>query len=129
MVKKVICVIFIAMILFGLAITEIILLNKFIADFDDSVNELIVEYEEKKDNIIDVVPNIINLKSKWDKTENALCLMFNHKDMTSITDCLSKLLSYTKNNNYDDGVVELYLLKEYSEKNPNIMGCNINNIL
>ncbi len=129
MVKKFISVLIIAVLLFGLATTEVVLVNKFIIDLDKEVDELIIEYEENKDDVVSVVPHIQSLKGKWDKNENALCLMFNHKDMTSITDCISRLLTYTENNNYDDGIVELNLLKEYSEKNPHIMGCNFNNIL
>ncbi len=129
MVKKLISVIIILVILFGLAITEIILVGNFINELDEEVSELIVEYEENKDNVINVLPHLEELKFKWDKAEHHLCLMFNHKDMTSITDCLSRVLSYTTQNNYEEGYVELHLLKEYSEKNPHIMGCNWNNIL
>lgn len=129
MVKKLICVIVIAIILFGLAITEIVLIENLLIDMDNKIDVLLVEYEENKDDITSTIPSIITIKNEWDDAENALCLMFNHKDMSSVTDCISRLLSFTINNNYDDGIVELRLLKEYSEKNPHIMGCNIHNIL
>ncbi len=129
MVKKFISVLIISIILFGLAITELVLVTKFIKELDSDVSNLMIEYEANKDNITSVVPDIKILKDKWDSHEHSLCLMFNHKDMTSITDCISKLLSYTENGNYEEGYVELHLLKEYSEKNPHIMGCNWNNIL
>lgn len=129
MVKKLVCVIVIAILLFGLAITETVLIENLLIDIDDKIDHLLVEYEVNKEDVTVTIPEIEKIKNEWDEAENALCLMFNHKDMSSVTDCISRLLSFTKINNYDDGIVELRLLKEYSEKNPHIMGCNIHNIL
>ena len=127
--KKLVCVIVIAILLFGLAITETVLIENLLIDIDDKIDHLLVEYEVNKEDVTVTIPEIEKIKTEWDEAENALCLMFNHKDMSSVTDCISRLLSFTKINNYDDGIVELRLLKEYSEKNPHIMGCNIHNIL
>ena len=128
MVKKAVCVIIIAIILFGLAITELVLVESFIIDLDNQIDNLIIEYEENKNNIIKVVPSIEKIKTKWDNAENLLCLMFNHKDTSCLTDSITRLLAYTKNDNYEEGFVELSVLKEYSEKNTSIMGCNLDNI-
>lgn len=55
--------------------------------------------------------------------------MFNHKDLSTITDTLSRLSSSVNNNDYDNAIIEVNLLKEYSEKNRHIMGFNLQNLL
>ena len=129
MVKKALPIIIIGILLFGLAFTEVFVVNKIITDLDESVGSLMEKYDNNQTDITVLLPELENLKSKWDKQESTLCLMFNHKDMSSITDCISRLTSYTILNDYDDAYTEIRLLKEYTEKNPHIMGCNIHNIL
>lgn len=127
--KKALPIIIIAILLFGLAFTEVFVVKDIITDLDNNVAELVEKYETNMDDITVLLPELESLKAKWDKQENMLCLMFNHKDMSNITDCISRLTSYTILNDYDDAYTEVRLLKEYTEKNPHIMGCNIHNIL
>lgn len=129
MVKKALPIIIIAILLFGLAFTEVFVVKDIITDLDENVGILVEKYDENRDDITVLLPELQSLKAKWDKQESMLCLMFNHKDMASLTDCISRLTSYTILNDYDDAYTEVRLLKEYTEKNPHIMGCNIHNIL
>ena len=55
--------------------------------------------------------------------------MFNHKDLSAITDSLTRLKSYIYNNDYDNAVAEVDLLNEYARKNRHIMGFNMQNLL
>ena len=50
-------------------------------------------------------------------------------DLSTITDTLSRLSSSVTNNDYDNAIIEVNLLKEYSEKNRHIMGFNMQNLL
>lgn len=129
MVKRLITIIVIALLLLGLGITECIVVNNFITDIDAQVSELIPLYEDNKDDITFLTEKAKSIEAKWDKNERILCLMFNHKDIGVLTDTMTRVVEYTKQNNYDDAIVELHILKEYTEKNHTIMGCNIHNIL
>lgn len=129
MVKRLITVIVIAVLLVALGIVECVLVNNFIVSIDKQVNELIPLYEENKDDITVLTDKAIAIEKKWDDNEQILCLMFNHKDIGVLTDTMTRLVEYTKQNNYDDAIVEINVLKEYAEKNHTIMGCNIHNIL
>ena len=129
MVKRAITVVIFAVVLFALGLTECIMVKKVVTKLDTSVGELVTKYEANKDNVVPLLADIDTIKDNWDSHENTLCLIFNHKDMSIITDGLSKLRTYTENNDYDNGIVELKLLKINTEKQPHIMGFNIHNIL
>lgn len=129
MVKRAIMVLVIAVLLFTMAIVECILVDKFITKIDNEVGALFPVYEENKDDISILTEDANKIEQQWDKNEQLLCLMFNHKDIGAMTDSLTRLVEYTKQNNYDDAIVELNVLKEYTEKNHTIMGFNIHNIL
>ena len=128
MVKRMITMIVVAILLIALAITELVLVKTFINDIETDVNNLVVEFEENKEDISILTPRILNIKENWDSKEQVLCLMFNHKDMSMLTDSITRVAEYCKQNNYDDGIVELRILQEYAHKNHNIMGFNFNNI-
>lgn len=129
MVKRLIAVIVIAVLLITLGIVECVLVNNFIVSIDKQVEALIPLYEENKDDITILTSQAEEIEKKWDDNEQILCLMFNHKDIGVLTDTMTRLVEYTKQNNYDDAIVEINVLKEYAEKNHTIMGCNIHNIL
>ena len=129
MVKRTITMIIVTLLLLGLATTEVILVKNFINDIEDDVNHLVIEFQENKEDITTLTPLIENIQLKWDNKEQLLCLMFNHKDMSMLTDCITRVSEYCKQNNYDDGIVEVKILQEYAKKNHNIMGFNFNNIL
>lgn len=128
MVKRTIMMIIVTLLLLGLAVTELILVKNFINTIESDVNQLVVHFEENKEDISVLTPEIEKIHSNWDSKEQILCLMFNHKDMSMLTDSITRVAEYCKQNNYDDGIVELRILQEYAHKNHNIMGFNINNI-
>lgn len=129
MVKKALPVIIIALLLLTLAIVEIIYVNNIVRDIDKEVGQLVTLYEKNEDDITIILPELDKVKDKWKKNEAILCYIFNHRDMSMITDSLSKLSSYTRVNDYEDAYTEVRLLKEYTEKSPRIMSFNIHNVL
>ena len=84
---------------------------------------------EHKDNLSIILPKVDSIKSDWDQVEPTLCLMFNHKDLSSITDTLAMYRAFVYNNDYDNAIAEISLLKEYAEKNDHVMGFNLQNLL
>ena len=127
--KKAIVVIITVLVLLSFGLAECLFVKDIVTSLDDSVGALLDKYEENKDDVTNLITDIDSIKENWDKHENTLCLIFNHKDMSVITDGLSRLKSYTINNDYENGIVELKLLKTNTEKQPHVMGFNIHNIL
>lgn len=129
MVKRMISMIIVATALIGLAITELVLVKNFINILENNVNQLVILFEDNKDDISVLTPQIEEIERHWDSQEQILCLMFNHKDMSMVTDSIIRVKEYCQQNNYADGIVELKILQQYAHKNHNIMGFNFNNIL
>lgn len=127
--KKALIVIILSVLLLGLATYELIAVDKIISQLEIMTVQLQVEISENEDNVIDTSTSVDEVKSFWSKHEENLCLMFNHKDLSTITDTLSRLSSSVNNNDYDNAIIEVNLLKEYSEKNRHVMGFNLQNLL
>ena len=117
------------MLLLSLAIWEAVAVNGVISNLSDSIDLIINDFENHKNDITVLSKDVSEIKSFWDDRECTLCLMFNHKDLSDVTDSLNKLKTYTDLNDYDDALTELYLLKNFSSKATHIMGFNIHNIL
>lgn len=129
MVKRTIIAITLFLLLTSLATYEVIAVNNIITKLDSKTKELQIEIVNNKENVSNVSNNVFELKQFWDKHEHNLFLMFNHKDLSIITDSLTRLYTYVSYNNFDDAVTEVNVLKEYTEKNELIMGFNFQNIL
>ena len=127
--KRAITIVVLFVLLIVLATYELVMVDKIITKLDNLTLTIQTEIKNNKDDITVATNSITETKSFWDKHEDNLCLMFNHKDLSTITDTLSRLLSYAENNDYDYAIVEANLLKEYSEKNRHIMGFNMQNFL
>ena len=127
--KKIICISIITIILFSFAIFELIQVNTITQYLDNKVSTLPILYENNKDDISILTDRVQEISDYWNKYEDGLCLIFSHKDLSSTTDSLTKLLAYTKNNDYNNAIAEITLLKEIAEKNYHIMGFNIHNVL
>ena len=127
--KRTITIVVLFVLLIVLATYELVMVDKIITKLDNLTLTIQTEIKNNKDDITVATNSITETKSFWDKHEDNLCLMFNHKDLSTITDTLSRLLSYAENNDYDNAIVEANLLKEYSEKNRHIMCFNMQNFL
>ena len=128
MVKRTIIMIIVAILLLGLGIVELIWVSNLINGIESDINQLVIDFDINKDDITVLTTDIEKIQKNWDSKEQILCFMFNHKDMSMLTDGITRVAEYCKQNNYKDGVVELRILQEYAHKNHNIMGFNINNI-
>ncbi len=127
--KRGIFMITLTVLLLSLAIWEAVAVNGVISNLSDSIDLIIDDFENHKNDITVLSKDVSEIKSFWDDRECTLCLMFNHKDLSDVTDSLNKLKTYTDLNDYDDALTELYLLQNFSSKATHIMGFNIHNIL
>ena len=127
--KKAITIICILVITITFGIVELVSVSNVLTSMEDSIVDLNREYEVNEDNIVVFYDKVSNIKEYWSEKEGWLCFLFNHRDLSVITDSINRLQSYTKNNDYDNAIAELSMLKYYSSKNCHIMGFNIHNIL
>jgi len=128
-VKKGIAVlcIFVITILFG--IFEITNVKKTLITIEDMVFDLSLKYENSEDEINIYYNEIADIKRYWHKSQTWLCFIFNHRDLSTITDSLNRLSAYTKNNDFDNAICELELLKEFTSSSYHILGFNLHNVL
>lgn len=129
MVRKAITVIAISLLTIALGIWEVTKVRSTLTTMEDIITDLNIRYEQNSDDITIFYDELGDLKEYWEQQENWLCYIFNHRDLSTITDSINRLLPYTKNNDYDNAICELSLLKEYSTKSYHIMGFYIHNIL
>lgn len=129
MVNRSILIIIITLILLVSGIVELVLINDIITELDTNITTLSQEFPLYKDNIIQLSDQVEKVKNKWEKKENRMGLMFNHKELSTITDSLIKLHTYVTQNNYEEALVELNILDHYSSKNTHIMSFSFNNVL
>ncbi len=129
MVRKAIMVIAISLLTIALGIWEVTKVRTTLTSMEDIITDLNIRYEKNSGDITIFYDELGDLKEYWERQEDWLCYIFNHRDLSTITDSINRLLPYTKNNDYDNAICELSLLKEYSTKSYHIMGFNIHNIL
>lgn len=127
--KKGITVLAILFVTIAMGIWELISVRNTLTEMETVVVTLYDKFEESEDDITIYYDEVTLVKEFWEDNENWLCFLFNHRDLSTITDSINKLQAYTKNNDYDNSVAELSLLREYSTKSYHIMGFNIHNIL
>ncbi len=129
MVKKGIIVLIIVISTIVLGIIEITEVDKVLSTMEISVLGLHKEYEENEDNIKQFSSKVGNIKEYWLENEDWLGFIFNNRDLSTITDSINRLQAFTKNNDYDNAIAELAMLRQYSTENSHIMGFNLKNIL
>lgn len=127
--KRAIIIITIFLITITFAIVELVSVNKVLTSMENSVIDLRQQYELNEDNISQYFNKVSDIKEYWSEQEDWLCYLFNHRDLSTITDSINRLQAYTKNNDYDNAIAELAILQDYSTQNCHIMGFNIHNIL
>lgn len=127
--KKAILIISILIITLSCGFWEVFSVKNVLSDMQNSIVALDEKFENNQDNITVYYDEIKAVRNTWEKKERWLCFLFNHRDLSVITDSFNRLLAYTENNDYDNATSELSMLKEYSTKSHHIMGFNIHNIL
>ena len=129
MVKRIITIATLFATLLFLALYELFAVNSLIDNLNQQSTNLQIEIYNNKETVSNTLSLVNETKNYWHKKETVLTLMFNHKDLSTITDTLSRLYSYVENNDYDNAIAEVNLLKQYADKNKWIMGFNFQNIL
>ena len=108
---------------------EVANVNNVLATMENVFIDLERQYELNQSDITQFYDDIGDAKEIWENNSNWLCHIFNHRDLSSITDSINRPRAYTKNNDYDNAICELSLLKDYYSESNHIMGFSIKNIL
>ena len=127
--KRLICVLLTLAFLIGISTYEVINIRKITTKLDSEIKNLVDVYDNNRTDITIIYDNVRSVKDWWDSIEDAICLMFNHKDLNYISDSLTKLTTYTKENDFDNAFAEVNLLKEFTNKCQHFMEFNIHNVL
>lgn len=127
--RKAIIIISILILTVSFGIFELVSVKKTLTTLEDLIMDLDREYNNNKNDISVFYTDVGDIKEYWENQEEWLCFLFNHRDLSIITDSMNRLSAYTKNNDFDNAICELSLLKEYSTKSYHILGFNIHNIL
>lgn len=127
--KRGLLVIIILIITITFGIVELHVVKNTLTSMENTITQLHQEYKLNSQDITIFYDKVSNVKEYWLEKETWLCFLFNHRDLSVITDCMNRLQAYTKNNDYDNAIAELAMLKEYSTQNCHIMGFNIKNVL
>ena len=127
--KRAIIIISIFLITITFAFVELFSVRKVLTSMENSVIDLKMQYELNEENIAEYYNKVGDIKEYWEENEDWLCFLFNHRDLSTITDSINRLQAYTRNNDFDNAIAELAILRDYSTQNCHIMGFNIHNIL
>ena len=127
--KKGISVIIILIITLTFGFVEIINVKRTLITIDDLVYDLNIKYESNQDSINQFYNETGDIKEYWHNSINWLCYIFNHRDLSTITDSINRLRAYTKNNDFDNAICEIELLKDYTSESYHILGFNLHNVL
>lgn len=127
--RKAITVISIFVLLISFGFYEVFKVRDTLTTIEDIITDLNLQYELNEDDITIFYDEVGDFKEFWEEKEGWLCFLFNHRDLSVITDSINRLRAYTKNNDFDNALAEFAVLKEYSTKSYHIMGFNIHNIL
>ena len=122
-------VLIVTIILLVSATVEIIYVNDIISDLKQNVHNLSIKYENENDNITHIYDDVVSAQSNWNSRINFLSFLFNNKDLQCISDTFIRLAENTEQNEINNALTELELLKEYVQNSENSMAFNIQNVL
>lgn len=127
--KKAIHIILIVLGLIALCTVEQIIAEKYLNDVQEKVDNLYTEFLAAE-NIINtkLIANTNQLADFWKEKENVLCTFVNHKDIEEIGEEITKLQSSVKNNNSEQYLQSIDLIKFYLQGYKHIIGISIQNV-
>lgn len=121
-------VIFITLALLVGGIVEVYHVNKTINTLEKEAHQLLVLFEQNKEDLTKIEDDIIKIKEDWLKFEKHMSVVFNYKDTNIISDNLSNIQSAFYLNNYEEGYNKLQLLLLLIQRNKFSMIINFETI-
>lgn len=126
--KRAIAVIVIVLLMLGIGVWELSQVQAFIHTVTAEVEQIDQNFPSTESNITFLTPNLLTLQQHWEKNENWLCMLHNHKDLSVLTNTINELSVAVEENNYFDAKTNLNLLTTQTKKLPHTMTFSIQNI-
>ena len=116
--------------LVGVCVLEDCLVNNALNRVQESIYR-IEAYIDDKDSLLDaeVVRLVDNLEYQWDKDEQNLCYMVNHKSIQEIGTEIASLKASISVNDVDDFKIGLQHIDLYCKTYLHFMGSSLHNVL
>ncbi len=112
----------------GIGVWELSQVQAFIHTVTAEVEQIDQNFPSTESNITFLTPNLLTLQQHWEKNENWLCMLHNHKDLSVLTNTINELSVAVEENNYFDAKTNLNLLTTQTKKLPHTMTFSIQNI-
>ena len=128
--KKITWVIIITILLFAIVISEQIFVDNCLNTLDVKIDAIYstVLAQENVD-----AENVIKLNDDidvfWTENEKILCLFINHNDLNKVGEEIKRMKIFASQNNREDFLNELEVLKFYVQSYRHVMEINIQNLL
>ena len=128
--KKITWVIIITILLFAIVISEQIFVDNCLNTLDVKIDAIYttVLAQENVD-----AENVIKLNDDidvfWTENEKILCLFINHNDLNKVGEEIKRMKVFASQNNREDFLNELEVLKFYVQSYRHVMEINIQNLL
>ena len=126
--KKAIHIIIIVVGLITICTIEQLLANKYFKEVEERANNLYVQFLSTNQIDTKIISNTNELADFWKNKENILCTFVNHKEIEEIGEEITKMQAAVKNNNLQQYLESLDLIKFYVEGYKHIIGINLQNI-
>lgn len=127
--KRIIGIICICLFLFGICVAEEILVSSSL-NLVTKESEYLYTLANQSDsvNTQEIITKTKNLKDYWAKREHLLCFFINYKDMSEMSNEITRMLSYAQENIKEEYIASLSLVLYYCETFDHITGFNFQNI-
>ena len=128
--KKITWVIIITILLFAIVISEQIFVDNCLNTLDVKIDAIYTTVFSQEDVSAE---NVIKLNDDidvfWTENEKILCLFINHNDLNKVGEEIKRMKVFASQNNREDFLNELEVLKFYVQSYRHVMEINIQNLL
>jgi len=129
-VKKIVSVIVVFVLLVATVVLEQVFIDRTLSSLNEKIDFLDKTIDATEAINTTEIKNIIDdLDSFWTEKEKVLCISINHNDLNRVGEQIKKIKVYIEQNNKDDCVYEIKVLKFYAESYDHTLELNPQNVL
>ena len=115
--------------LFGIIVWEQLSVNSYLDEIRDITDKLTIMVSGNEQiNTTQVLEEVDRLEDIWNKHENILCLLANHKDMQELSVEIARMRACVSVNQFEDFKASLSIIIYFSEAYHHFMGISWQNI-
>ena len=115
--------------LFGIIVWEQLSVNSYLDEIRDITDKLTIMVSGNEQiNTTQVLEEVDRLGDIWNKHENILCLLANHKDMQELSVEIARMRACVSVNQFEDFKASLSIIIYFSEAYHHFMGISLQNI-